>query len=66
MLFHKYFMLHSLLVTSLGLDRVSDWINTRDANMHIIHVMFEPNWDRYVLLVDCSERDATYLALLEQ
>lgn len=58
-------MLHSLLVSSMCLDRITDWIRTRDIDMHIIHTFYGLDWDRYVLLVRCSERDATYLSLLE-
>lgn len=58
-------MTHSLLLSSLGLERVTDWVAAHDKFMRIIHVLYEPDWDSYVVLVDCDQRDATYLSLLE-
>lgn len=58
-------MIHSMLLSSAGLERVTDWVRSHNTDLRIIHVLFEPNWDRYVTLVECTEREATYLSLLE-
>lgn len=58
-------MIYSMLVTAAGLDRVTDWAVSKNTRMRILHVMYEPDWDQYAVLVDCSERDVTYLSLLE-
>jgi len=58
-------MIHSLLLTSSGLDRVTDWVVANHTHMHILGVLIEPKRDRYLVLLDCSARDATFLSLLE-
>lgn len=58
-------MTHSLLLSSRGLERVTDWVIHNNTHMRILHVMSESDWDLYVVLLDCSERDAFYLDLLE-
>jgi hypothetical protein len=59
-------MTHSLLLSSAGLERVTDWVIRKNTHMRILHVLYEPTCDRYVVVLDCSARDATYLDLLEQ
>lgn len=58
-------MLQTLLLSTAGLERVSDWAESNNSHMRIVHVIYELAWDSYAVIIDCSERDATYLSLLE-
>lgn len=58
-------MLHTFWVTETAFTRIQQYVNTHDAELHIIHAMHDIDSLRYVLLIDCSELSATYLHLLE-
>jgi hypothetical protein len=53
-------MTHSLLLSTLGLERVTDWLQRHDLSMRI----FDVYNDCYAVVFNCSERDAVYLSLL--
>lgn len=59
-------MLHTLWVTDSAFERVEDYIRRHEsATLYIMHAQQDMLSLRYVLLVECSDRDSTYLHLLE-
>jgi hypothetical protein len=58
-------MLHTFWVTEFGFSRMEEYIDSHGAELYIIHAQQDVLSSRYVLLVECSERVATYLRLLE-
>lgn len=59
-------MLHTFWVTDSAFTRIQDYITVREStNLYMVHAMHDIDSLRYVLLVECSDRDATYLRLLE-
>ena len=55
----------SLILSSVGLDRVTLWAQERDNRLRIVCVLNGLRHDSYVVLVDCSERDSSLLSLME-
>jgi hypothetical protein len=53
-------MTHSLLLSTLGLERVTDWLTQHGLSVRI----FDVSNDCYAVVFNCSERDAVYLSLL--
>jgi hypothetical protein len=53
-------MTHSLLLSTLGLERVTDWLTQHGLAVRI----FDVSNDCYAVVFNCSERDAVYLSLL--
>lgn len=58
-------MLHTFWVTESAFTRIQQYVDSHDAELYIMHAMLDLNTLRYVLLVECSDRSATYLHLLE-
>jgi len=58
-------MIHSMLLGAESLERVCTWAESTSTDLRILQVLYETKWDSYVVVVDCSERDATFLSLLE-
>lgn len=54
-------MTQSLLLSNVGLERVSKWITAYDLHMRI----FVVGVDSYAVVVECTERAALMLDLLE-
>lgn len=59
-------MLHTLWVTETAFEQVEDYIRCHEsAKLYIMHAQQDLLSLRYVILVECSDRDSTYLRLLE-
>ena len=59
-------MLHTFWVTESAFSRMQDYVIARASQrLYIIHAMHDIDSLRYVLLIECPDRDATYLRLLE-
>lgn len=60
-------MLHTFWVSDSAFSRIHDYVTARStSNFYILHAMHDIDSLRYVVLIECSDRDATYLRLLEQ
>jgi hypothetical protein len=58
-------MLHTLWVTESAFNRVEDFVHRRNSSeLYIMHAQQDLDSMRYVLLIECSDSDATYLQLL--
>jgi hypothetical protein len=59
-------MLHTFWVTESAFSRMQDYVTVRESQqLYIIHAMHDIDSLRYVLLIECPDRDATFLRLLE-
>lgn len=58
-------MLHTFWVTEVAFDRIDEYTRCRDsAQLYIMYAQHDLTTARYVLLVECSDSDATWLQLL--
>jgi len=58
-------MLHTFWVTESAFERVHAYVQRRDSTeLYMIHAMHDLNSMRYVVLVECSDHDATWLELI--
>ena len=59
-------MLHTFWVTDIAFNRIQDYVQSRSSQeLYIMHAMHDIDSMRYVLLVECPDRDAVFLRLLE-
>ena len=59
-------MLYTFWVTDSAFTRIQNYVCEKSTQeLYILHAMHDIDSMRYVVLVECSERDATYLRLLE-